>query len=161
MVRVKKMKIYIASSWKNECQCLALAKTLRDEGYEVDCFCDSSTRYVFNYTEWNTPEQEAKELTAIDVLKKPQSQKAYNEDFKWLNWADTVILVLPAGRSAHLEAGYKKGQGGRLIIFSDGGFPKGEWDIMYGMANILIDDIIKLLKYLRELSQQFIESLIE
>ncbi len=45
------MKLYIASSWKNEFMCLNLAIILRDYGHEVDCFCDPSCgRFVFDWS---------------------------------------------------------------------------------------------------------------
>ena len=120
------MKIYIASSWKNECLCRDVAKTLREWGHAVDLFCDDSTgRFVFHWSELDNLEQ----LDAIRMVNSKQGKKAFKEDKKWLDWADSVVLVLPCGRSAHLEAGYAKGRGKKLYILGD--FPKGEFDIMY------------------------------
>ena len=34
-----------------------------------------------------------------------------------LKWADTCVLVLPCGRSAHTEAGWMAGAGKRVIAF--------------------------------------------
>jgi hypothetical protein len=38
-----------------------------------------------------------------------------------MEWADTCVLVLPCGRSAHLEAGWFCGQGKRCIILTRDG----------------------------------------
>jgi len=74
-------------------------------------------------------------MDAIDLLSFSRVQEAFKEDKKWLDWCDTCTLVLPSGKSAHLEAGYAKGSGKELIIF--GLFLKGERDVMYGFADNL------------------------
>ncbi len=43
-----------------------------------------------------------------------------------------MVLLLPSGRSSHLEAGYGVGSGKELFIFGD--LPVGEFDAMYGFA---------------------------
>jgi len=46
------VKIYIASSWKNENSVLRLAELLRVWGHKVDAFADdSSGRYIFDWRE--------------------------------------------------------------------------------------------------------------
>ena len=122
------MKIYIASSWKNEKAVDHLAFQLRARKHEVDAFTDSSKgRYVFHWSEMlDSPDKSKSELNAITFLKDERSQKAFKEDRKWLDWCYCVILLLPAGKSSHLEAGYAKGQGKELIIYSPAGFPQGE-----------------------------------
>lgn len=139
------MKIYLASSWKNDKDIKRLANMLRvDGGHEVDCFCDdSSGRYVFHFSEIG----DANSLNAINFLQDERSQKAFKEDKKWLDWADVCIMCLPCGNSSHLEAGYAKGRGKELIIFS-GYFPPGEFDVMYGFADFMTDDYLELLGYL-------------
>ena len=124
------MKIYIAGSWKEERMCNNIAHLLLEKGHKVDCFCGYfTTRYQFNFSEI----ADAGEIDQFKMMKSEQCIKAYKEDKKWLDWADCVILVLPSGRSAHLEAGYMKGKGGLLFII--GSFPKGEGDVMYKLAD--------------------------
>ena len=44
----RKTRIYIASSWKLVKILLGLVKRLREEGFDVDCFCEPrEDRYVF------------------------------------------------------------------------------------------------------------------
>lgn len=127
------MKIYVASSWKNEKEVLWLADKLRLWGHEVDCFADkSSGRFVFHYSELG----DTGKIDAIGFLADERSQTAFAEDKKWLDWCECVVMLLPCGKSAHLEAGYAKGQGKKLIILGD--FPPGEFDVMYGFADALI-----------------------
>jgi len=141
-------RIYIASSWAMHNIAIELAKRLRSEGFEIDCFCDNTTgRYIFNFKDIvrNHPE----EWNAIRMITQPEVKKAFAEDKKYLEWCDTCILLVPSGRSAHLEAGYAKGCGKKLYIYGE--FPQGEWDVMYRFAEGLypfgaINDLIKELK---------------
>lgn len=139
------MKIYIATSWKMKRLALDVSKILKESGHEVDCFCDDSGgRYVFHFSEIG----DATKLNSINFLEDERSQKAFREDKKWLDWADAVVLLLPSGKSAHLEAGYAVGQGKKLYIMGD--FPMGEFDVMYGFADGLYKwgNLTALIKHL-------------
>ena len=143
-------KIYIASSWKNQQEVIDLAVYLENQGFEVDAFCRSTDkRYAFHWSELVDDEKDLQDYDAIGMLADPRTQRAFREDKKWLDWADTVVMLMPCGRSSHLEGGYAKGQGKRLYLY--GQFPKGEFDVMYGLADGLIrtEDkpwLVKLLK---------------
>ena len=144
------MRIYIASSWKNQQTVISLARLLEDEGFNVDAFCRATdTRYAFHWSELVDSGDDLKNYDAIEMLADPRTQRAYTEDKKWLDWADTVIMLMPCGRSSHLEAGYAKGQGKRLYIYGE--FRKGEFEVMYGFADGLfrIEELPKLLTELK------------
>ena len=138
------MKIYIASSWKNEKTVNQMANVLRSNGNDVDAFSDTSTgRYVFHFSEIGPKDN----LDAISFLKDSRSQKAFREDKKWLDWCEACLLILPAGKSSHLEAGYAKGTGKLLVIYHPNGFPNGEFDVMYGFADFMCEDMHSVLDY--------------
>lgn len=135
------MKIYIASSWKNESEVRLLADYLRGHDFMVDDFTDDSTgRYVFHWSELGDIERIDAKMFMGDV----RTRKAFNQDRKMLDWADVIILLLPAGRSSHLEAGYMVGCGKPLLIYAPSGFVKGEFDVMYGFAECLCAGISEL-----------------
>jgi len=141
------MKVYIASSWKNEQLVLNLAKLLREDGkQEVYCFAEMDEgQHHFNWPDVLDVEKE----DGISALITDDSIKAYNSD-KWsLDWANCCLLVLPCGRDAHLEAGYIKGKGGKLYII--GHFPKGEFSNMYHLANRLYkwEGLPRMISYMR------------
>ena len=149
------MKIYLASSWKNKEVVLEIAWLLRSEGHSVDAFCDEEeNRVSFEWHELTTIMQEEdmdiSQLDARDMLKHWRVKEAFLEDKKYLDWADLVIMLMPCGRSAHLEAGYAVGSGKKLYIL--GGFEKGEFETMYGFASGLFDysEITKLVFQLSE-----------
>jgi nucleoside 2-deoxyribosyltransferase len=124
-----KRKVYIASSWKNVNSTRSLARVLRDEGHEVYDFTDPDN-FVFEASEPGRPRES---IDWLEFLEEESTSRAYSVDKAGLDWADTVILFLPAGRSAHLEAGYGVGAGKDLFIYGD--LPRGEFDVMYLMAN--------------------------
>lgn len=131
---MSKLKIYLASSWKNEGLVLIFAELLRGHGYEVDAFCDASCgRFICDVS--CLPDK-PEEMNHITAMQHQEFQRAFREDKKWLDWADVCVLILPCGRSAHLEAGYAKGQGKGLIIMSP--MLPGEWDVMYGFADYVL-----------------------
>lgn len=138
------MKIYIASSWKNELLVLKIKHMLETWGHELDAFCDSSSdRYVFHFSEIGPSDL----LNAVNFLQDERVQRAFKEDKKWLDWCECCLLVLPAGNSAHLEGGYVKGTGKLLIIYRPV-FPNGEFDVMYGFADLVTDDPTEIKTFL-------------
>jgi hypothetical protein len=143
------MKIYLASSWKNYQHLVVLQELLESHGHEVDCFANGKNgRFSFNWAELihnalgcETKEEALKilqSLDAKDMMSNPTVLKAFDEDRKMIEWADVVILILPSGKSSHLEAGYGKGIGKKLFILGD--FEKGEFETMYGFADGLFRD---------------------
>jgi len=147
------MKIYLASSWKMKDIVLEFASVLRDEGHNVDSFCDSDRRISFNWSElieiMKKEGLDISQLDAIEMIKHWRVIEAFKEDKKWIDWADGLIMLMPCGRSSHLEGGYAKGAGKKLYIV--GGFKKGEFDTMYGFADGMYDysEISYLLEVIR------------
>jgi nucleoside 2-deoxyribosyltransferase len=139
------MKIYLASSWKNETLVFVMAKSLRKAGHEVDAFCEIGPqgRSVFKFTD------HLLKMNAFDAFKDKRIKQAFEEDRKWLDWCDCCILILPSGKSSHLEAGYAKGQGKKLIIYHAKGFPAGEIDVMYNFADLLTEELEEIRTFLK------------
>lgn len=144
------MKIYLASSWKNQRYVINVAQSLEAEGFEVDAFCRTTDeRFSFHWSEFVDDEADLQNYDALSFLADERVQRAFKEDKKWLDWADCVIMIMPCGRSSHLEGGYAKGQGKLLYLYGE--FPKGEFDVMYGFADGLYrgDEWPALLKDLK------------
>ena len=141
------MKIYLASSWKNSEDVISLQHLLETAGHEVDAFCNmKGGRYVFSFKELG----DISGLNNINIRNSSKVDKAFKEDKKWLDWCDCCIMLLPCGKSAHLEAGYAKGQGKKLIIYNHDGFENGEVDVMYGFANLITDSWETVHNYLKK-----------
>lgn len=133
------MKIYLASSWRNELQPVAVAM-LRASGHQVYDFRNPAPgQSGFSWSdidrEWLnwTPER------FREALQDPMAQSGYGFDKTGLDWCDTCVLLLPCGRSAHLEMGYAIGQKkATLIILSEKQF---EPELMYLLADAVVPDV--------------------
>ena len=137
-------KIYLASSWRNENQ-PGLVSLLRDRGHEVYDFRHPSE--VDEGFAWSEIDEDWLNWTPAAFLGKltthPRAASGYAFDKKALDWCDTCVLLLPCGRSAHLEAGYAIGQGKRtVIVLSERGF---EPELMYLMATACVAELPDLL----------------
>jgi len=139
------MKIYLASSWKNKPYVCQWAKKLRFFKFEVDAFCDEECKDRIVY---EISKIKGSENTNIkDFMLHGEVQKAFAENKKWLDWCDVLILLLPAGKSSHLEAGYAAGTGKKVVIYSEK-FILGEYDVMYGFADLITDDLGDVITFL-------------
>ena len=147
-------RIYIASSWKNSGAVRDLAIYFREQGHQVFDFTDIDNRpegldkFVFHASQWLG--KALSEIDWLEFLASPATTRAFRSDKAGLDWADTVVLVVPSGRSSHLEAGYGVGQGKDLFIWGD--LPLGEFDAMYGFAKgcFRASDLSKLIKVLND-----------
>jgi len=112
-----KRKIYVASSWRNKLQ-PKVVEALRAEGHEVYDF-----RHPADGNEgfhWSAIDREWKDWSlqkyVVEIERHPIAASGFKLDKDALNWCDTCVLVLPCGRSAHLEAGYACGQGKDVVF---------------------------------------------
>jgi len=138
------MKLYVASSWRNERQ-QEVVKQLQKAGHEVYDFRNpTKDDHGFHWSEidpeWKSwsPEQ------FCSGLRHSIAKRGFKRDFDAMEWADGCVLVLPCGRSAHLEAGYFVGARKPLYILLDDGEP----ELMYSMAYHICSDIDDLLELL-------------
>jgi len=135
-------RIYLASSWRNEHQ-PALVGLLRMWGHQVYDFksrthtpCGGPVATAFSWSDVGPDWQSwLPRDYRSNLMTSPRAARGYLGDFRGMEWADTCVLLLPCGRSAHIEAGFMKGRGKRLIIhfFSDAA--REEPDLMYLMAD--------------------------
>lgn len=115
-------RIYLASSWRNERQ-PELVEYLRQEGHQVYDFrapFNGVPGFAWreidpNWQAWSA--QRYRELLTTS----PIAARGFISDLRGMQWADTCVLLLPCGRSAHLEAGWFCGQGKRCIILTQDG----------------------------------------
>jgi hypothetical protein len=111
------MKIYVASSWRNPIQ-EHVVKMLREVHHEVYDFKNpKKDSHGFNWREVDEGWQDWSVATYRGMLTHPIAQAGFNLDMLAMEWADEFCLVLPSGRSAHLEAGWAIGRGKRTSVF--------------------------------------------
>jgi nucleoside 2-deoxyribosyltransferase len=138
------VKVYVASSWRNKYQQDVVAE-LRNAGHEVYDFRNPRPGdHGFHWSEIDPKWQQWREFEYRDALKHPIAESGFASDFEAMQWADACVLVLPCGRSAHLEAGWFVGQGKPCAIF----IPETvEPELMYKMGTVCVwmDEVLECL----------------
>ncbi len=71
----------------------------------------------------------------------------FDFDRTHLDRCEAAVLVLPAGRSGHLELGYCAGRGKPTYILHDN---PDRWDVMYRLATAVVPDVETLLTKIKE-----------
>ena len=135
------MRIYVASSWRNGYQ-QAVVAALRSRGHEVYDFrnpCEGNTG--FHWSEIDPEWQQWTEEEFISGLQHPIAEHGFGFDWRAMQLADACVLVLPCGRSAHLEAGWFVGSKRPLYILTD---DSSEPELMYKMATGLYTSFAEL-----------------
>ena len=147
------MRIYVASSWRNTRQ-PSVVVALREAGHEVYDFRHPhpgddgfSWREIDGSWQSWTPEQYRA------ALKHPAAIRGFGFDMTALNDCDACVLVLPCGRSAHLELGHAAGAGRRtFVLLEETPRPDApmlsEPELMYGMCSGIAVSLEELLEQL-------------
>jgi hypothetical protein len=143
-----KRKIYVASSWRNEMYPSVVAALL-DADHEVFDFrnpCADGGDFHWSrddcaWRNWNLTQY------ARDIETHPIAAKKFELDKTALDWSDTLVLVLPCGRSAHLEAGYACGQGKDVFVLLSA--EQFEPELMYLLTTGFVSSTTELLDALK------------
>ena len=127
------MKIYLASSWRNEFQPAIVAR-LRRDGFDVYDFRNPPKSPPFrSWSLVSTNWQSWTKQDYLQALRHPIAVEAYYSDFSAMKQADVCVLLLPSGCSAHVEAGYMKGKGKPVYVLDLDEKPATE--LMYKLFN--------------------------
>lgn len=92
--------------------------------------------------------EKAKGRTFIEGLGGYAAQNVYNFDKRHLDRCDAAMLVMPAGKSGHLELGYVIGKGKPGFILLDPDVER--WDVMYQFATGIYSDVQCMIARIRE-----------
>lgn len=136
------MRVYVASSWRNDRQPLIVA-LLRAAGHEVYDFrepalgeCGFSWHDLDNSLPVGPADLSLGRKTIRSMLADPIAEAGFALDMDALRWCEACVLVLPCGRSAHLEAGWAAGAG-KLTV---GLLCDGKPDLMWKMLDHLVTE---------------------
>lgn len=81
----------------------------------------------------------------LEMIAHPRAVAGYDSDFAAMNRADTFVMVLPCGKSAHLEIGWAVGAGKRTAILCEDPI---EPELMYRMVDYVAPTLMDLLAWL-------------
>ena len=143
----KGMRIYVASSWRNTYQ-PAVVRGLREAGHDVYDFRHPAPGDDgFAWAEIDPAWQSWTPAQYRAALQHPRAREGFAHDRLALQMADVTVLVLPCGRSAHLELGYAAGVGQRTVVLM---LEPYEAELMYLLVDRICLTIDELLAFLRE-----------
>lgn len=147
-------RIYVASSWRNYNQPVLVA-LLRQEGHEVYDFRNPEGGTGFSWADVKPYSQatgvppKGRDLERagdyLQMIAHPRARAGFESDFAAMQWADTFVMVLPCGKSAHLELGWAAGAGKRTAILLE---DPVEPELMYLAADARFTHVADLLAWL-------------
>lgn len=143
------MRIYVASSWRNDYQ-PDVVRGLREVGHEVYDFRNpTEDNHGFHWSEIDLAWESWSVDKYVDGLAHPLAEDGFKNDFEAMQWASACVLVLPCGRSAHLEAGFFVGRRKPLLILAR----QIEPELMYKMADSIHTGLGPLLLRLQKIEE--------
>lgn len=141
------MKIYIATSWKNNVNAIIVGNLLKSYDHYVYIFCDPMEPAAQISLKLRKDDK-TKLWDSWNALRTSEVKEIFESDFQQLKECDLVLLLTPSGKSAHMEAGYAVGAGKALVILDHPVL--GEWDAMYCMADAVFRsyDLKKVIEFI-------------
>jgi nucleoside 2-deoxyribosyltransferase len=143
------MKIYVIGSMRNP-RVPEVAKLLRTHGH--DAFDDWYSAGPEADDKWQEYERD-RGRTYLEAINGHHARHVYALDYRHLAEADAVVLVMPAGRSGHLELGWAIGTGKPGFVLFDA--EPERFDIMYrfvyGTGGAIVFDTDTLIKRINAL----------
>lgn len=137
------MKIYVASSWRNDRQVDVVA-VLRSRGHEVYDFKNPEPgNHGFGWKQLGLGDfREWTGQQCREALAHPIARHAFATDSGALAWADCCVLLYPCGNDAHMEAGWAAGAGKLLVVvFADKADP-GLMDLYADKICVSVDELV-------------------
>jgi hypothetical protein len=127
-------RVYVASSWKNALQTSVVA-ALRDDGHEVYDFKNPGPGdNGFHWSEIDPAWREWTPEAFSNGLDHDLARKGFTSDMDALHACSACVLVLPCGKSAHLELGYAVGARKLTVVYMPA---HDEPELMYRMVDYL------------------------
>ena len=123
--------IYVIGSLRNP-KIPEVSAALREHGFEV--FDDWYAAGPHADDCWRDYEK-GRGHTFPEALKGHAATHVFGFDYRNLSRASSVVLVLPAGKSAHLEFGWSVGKGKMGVILLDQ--DPERFDVMYKFAHVV------------------------
>lgn len=139
------LKVYLIGSLRNYEGVAAVAARLRDAGFDV-------------FDDWSSPGPEADEYwqayerergrTYMEALRGHHAQHVFAYDKHHLDTSAAGVLLMPCGKSGHMELGYLAGQGKPTFVLFDS--EPERFDIMYNFATGVFMDVEPLVEMMED-----------
>jgi hypothetical protein len=138
--------VYVASSWRNPVYPGIIA-ALRAAGIDHYDFRNPPGGPGFSWDQvGGTPFSRSEPVgTYLEMMQRPRAAAGFFTDYGAMHRADAFVLVLPCGKSAHLELGWAVGARKRTAVLLEDPI---EPELMYRMVDYLAPSLFDLLGWL-------------
>lgn len=131
------MNIYVASSWRCKYQ-PSVVELLRATNHTVYDFRNPARgQHGFGWSEIDPNWLEWNPTKFREALNHQYACRGFSFDMNALRECDACVLVLPCGRSAHLELGWASGAGKVTAVYMPPE-EKHEPELMYKLLNSIL-----------------------
>ena len=141
-----KYEFFIAGRARNKENILRICELF--DKYKVSYYCFLKNEKDWGYgSKEQTPEEKQKEFESLN-LKSDIVLNLFHNDLEGEKSSKNLLLVLPAGKAAHIESGIAYGLGKKCYAI-------GEYeatDTLYNIFEEIFSDEIELEKFLKEYS---------
>jgi hypothetical protein len=135
------MRVYVASSWRNEFQ-PAVVAALREDGHDVYDFRNPAEgNNGFSWRSIDGDWQKWSPQQYIRAINHPLAEIGFRFDMSALKACEACVMVMPCGPSASMEMGWACGAGKKVLIYVPA---LREPDLMVKMADLVTDDLAQI-----------------
>ena len=143
------MNIYVASSWRNSLQ-PEVVRLLREWGHQVYDFRERGFA-------WSAIDPDWQQWSPAEFRERLRDKRAWIgciRDYNAMHAADVCVLVLPCGRSAHLEIGWAVGARKLTFVLM---LERQEPELMYMLCTQILVSIEELREAVGEVRSQALQ----
>lgn len=111
---------FLAGRFRNKENILALLEMMRAKGKRVYCFLETEESHTYVGDLDCDPEAAMKQFEATqDWWHDPKVRAVHERDMHALRVSERFVLLLPAGKSGHMEAGAAYGMGKECFVVGE------------------------------------------
>jgi hypothetical protein len=149
-------RVYVASSWRNARYPFVLERLVAEDIPHYDFRQPAPGNFGFKWSDvWRAINGEgmgpndwakARGDHIVEMLRHPIAADGFHHDYRALLDASACLMVMPCGRSAHLELGWCIGQRIPSIVLLD---EESEAELMWKLADLVtvsLDEAVEFLK---------------
>lgn len=144
--------VYVIGSLRNP-RIPHIGNDIRNAGFEAadywwsaGCHCGCGHSADESWTIYSKIREQSYKEAIYDYA----AQNIFNFDLFHLNRADAGVMVMPAGKAAHMEFGYLRGRNKPVFILFEEAEPE-RGDIMHGFATDIFFSVEALIETLKKL----------
>lgn len=113
MTKSNKYDYFVSGRWRNRDNVLDLARRIREKGKSVYCFLEVA--HSLGRVD-DDPDESMREFEKLDWRSDPYVREVFENDMAGERASETFVMLLPVGKSCHIEAGVAYGLGKKCVL---------------------------------------------